>query len=215
MNEVVAFVRDSLAAGQSREAIREVLAEAGWKSDEIADALSRFSDSDFPVPVPRKKASGWARDAFLYLVTFAALYTTAVALGALLFGVVDHSLPDTLQDRNDYGSPNDGLRWSIASIVVTFPLYLALTRKHLLDYAKDAARRNSPVRNWLTYLTLYLMAMVEICSFISVIGNVLGGEIASRFILKAMVVIVIAGAIFLFYLWDIRGQDRDHGNGAK
>jgi len=202
-------VRDALAAGHSREEIHTALSQAGWPDDEIADGLSRFSEGDFPIPVPRKKAAGWARDAFLYLLTFAALYTSAVALGELLSGLVDHFLPDKVQDRYSYGDQNDGLRWCIASLLVTFPLYVGLTRKHFIEYARDASRRTSPVRNWLTYLTLYVMALVQICTLIALVGSVLGGELALRSILKIAIVLVISGAIFIFYLWEIRWKERD------
>src|SRR5438128_1542690 len=103
------------------------------------------------------KQGSAARETFLYLVTFAALYTAALSLGGLLFGVVDHFFPDPVQDRSSSGGQNDALRWSIASLVVALPLYLGMTRKHFREYASDSARLASKPRLWLTYITLTVL----------------------------------------------------------
>jgi hypothetical protein len=208
INELVDFVRQCLAAGYSRAQISDVLQQAGWAEDEVRTALSRFADLGFPIPVPRRTQAGSARDAFLYLVTFAALYTSSVAFGALLFGLVDHFFPDPIADRYAYGSGAEGLRWSIAALIVAFPIYIGLTRKHLRDYVLDPERRSSSVRRWITYLTLFVAASVVIGDMIDLVGNVLGGEIALRFLLKVVIVLGIAGGVFAFYLWEMRSADR-------
>lgn len=209
MNELIEFVRQALAAGHSRDQVSDVLRQAGWADDEVRLALSRFADVPFSIPVPRRQPSGSARDAFLYLVTFTALYTAAIATGALLFGIVDHFLPDPVIDRNEYGDQAEALRWNVAALVVAFPIYLGLTRKHLKDYAMDPERRGSGVRRWLTYLTLFVAAAVVVGDLIDLVGNVLGGELAARFLLKILVVFMIAGGVFVFYLWEIRSADRE------
>ncbi len=201
-------MREALAAGHSRDQIRDALQQAGWAEDEIRSGMSRFAEVPFPIPVPRRQPSGSARDAFLYLVTFTALYTASFAFGAILFGLVDHFFPDPVTDRYGYEADASGLRWSIASLMVAFPLYMALTRKHLKDYARDPERRMSGVRRWLTSLTMFVAASVVIGDLIDLIGSVLGGELAMRFLLKVLIVLAIAGSVFGFYLWEIRSADR-------
>ncbi|MFI5386331.1 MAG: DUF5671 domain-containing protein [Fimbriimonadales bacterium] len=210
MNELVLFVRDAISAGHPRAEIHTVLAQAGWPEDEIDDAFSRFADVPFPIAVPHRHQSGSAREAFLYLVTFVALYTFAIALGTLLCGLVDHFIPDAVADRYAYGNyENEGLRWSIASIIVSFPLYLILTRMHLVSYVRDPERRTSPVRRWLTYLTLFAAACVIIGTLIGLIGGLLGGEFASRGILKLLIVMLIAAAVMFYYLWEMRRGEKE------
>ena len=206
MNPLLDFVKESLAGGHSRDEIRTVLSQANWPLDEIDDALSRFSDVAFPIPVPTPRRSGSARDAFLYLVTFVALYTTGIALGALLFGIVDHFLPDPL-DQSGYQS--DGLRWNIATLIVAFPLYMGLTRMHLHSYVRDPERRTSAVRRWLTYLTLFVAADVVIGTLIALIGEVLGGNMAAPFLLKCLITLLLSGAVFSFYMWELRFGDKE------
>ena len=209
MNELIAFVREAISKGHQRSEIQAVLAQAGWPEDEIVDAISRFADVQFPIAVPHRRQSGSAREAFLYLVTFVALYTFAISIGALLFGLVDHYIPDLVADRYAYGDDNEGLRWNIAAIIVSFPLYLILTRMHLASYTRDPECRTSPVRRWLTYLTLFVAANVILGTLIGLIGGVLGGEFASRFILKLLIAMLIAGAILLYYLWEMRRGEKE------
>ena len=44
---------------------------------------------------------------------------------------------------------------------------------------------------------------------ITLVYNVLGGELAVRFLLKVLVAAVIAGSIFGSSLWDIRRGERE------
>lgn len=211
MNELTVFIRESLSAGHSRSEIHAVLEKAGWPDDEIADALSRFADVEFPIAVPRRKQSGSAREAFLYLVTFMALYIFTIAIGSLLFGMVDNLIPDRVADRYSYGDDqyqNEGFRWAVASIIVSFPLYLGLTRMHLLSYVRDPERRTSGVRRWLTYLTLFVAASVIIGTLIALIGNILGGELVSRIVLKLVVAMLISAAVMAYYLWEMRQGEK-------
>jgi hypothetical protein len=206
LTEVQVFVKEALTTGSPKPAIGEALSQAGWPSDEVRQALDSFADVEFAIPVPRRRPTGSAREAFLYLVTFTALYTSAFALGVLLFGVIDSNFPDaTIQYRS--GPDYEGLRWCIASLVVAFPMYLWLTRQHLCEYARDAARRTSAVRKWLTYLTMFVAACVLIGTLITVIADVLGGQLAIAFVLKTAVVLGISGATFGFYRWEIRSAD--------
>lgn len=205
MPELVAFIREALTKGQSREQIRQALLDAGWEADEVEDGLSRFAESDFPIPVPRPRHSGSPREAFLYLVTFIALYTSALSLGALQFGILDHFMPDPVENYYySYGDELAGMRWNIATLLVAYPLFALLTRTHLKSYKTDPERRASSVRRWLTYLTLVVAACVIIGTLIGLIGGLLGGVLALKVLLKILIAMLLSGAIFLFYLWEVR-----------
>lgn len=214
MTELDRFVREALSLGRSREEVRGVLGEAGWPADEVDDALSNFAEIAFPVPVPRRRTSGSAREAFLYLVTFLTLYTASISLGYLLSGFVDTALPDLVQDPYQYEVQyrNENIRWLMASLMVSFPAWLLLTRSHLITYSKDPARRASGVRRWLTYLTLFVAASVVLTTLIVLLAGALGGEHVLRTLLKSLIVIFISGGIFGFYLWDMQ---RGEGQGRR
>src|SRR5262245_63603500 len=90
-DELAAFVRESLLRGVPRAQVEGVLAQAGWRPEQVRRALGTYADVAFPVPVPRPRPYLSARDAFLYLVLFTALYITAFNLGALLFTFIERA----------------------------------------------------------------------------------------------------------------------------
>jgi hypothetical protein len=89
--DLTLFVRESLSRGQSRAQIEAVLAQAGWRPEQVRRALGSFADVAFPVPVPRPRPYLSARDAFLYLVLFTALYVSAFNLGSLAFQFIERA----------------------------------------------------------------------------------------------------------------------------
>jgi len=211
--ELTQFVRAALEKGAGREQIRAALMQSGWPTDEIDDALARYADVDFPVPVPVRRTSGSAGEAFLYLVTFFLLYTWAVSLGNLLAGLVDRLIPETNNEFNWYASGDDSMRWLVASIAVSFPAWYLLTSSHLRSYAHDPERRASPVRRWLTYLTLFVAATVLVVTLIVLVAGSLGGDYFLRTALKSAIVLALAGGVFFFYRWELRMGDKQQGGG--
>lgn len=65
------------------------------------------------------------------------------------------------------------------------------------------------MRRWLTYMTLFLAASFLIGDFITLVYNVLGGELTTRFVLKAVTVAVLAGTTFGYYLSELRIDEMD------
>lgn len=206
-SELNGFVRRALSRGESRAAIRAVLNKAGWRDDEIRAALSDFADVPFAVPVPRRRPYLSAREAFIYLVLFLCLYLSAVSFGSLLFDFINRAFPDALRpyENVDAGS----IRFAVASLVVTFPVYLWLSSLMASAIRRDPDKKASKIRKWLTYLTLFVAAGVIIGDLIALLFNLLGGELTPRFILKILTVLFIAGLIFGFYLWDLRKEETE------
>ncbi len=202
------WVKEALTEGASRDGIMEVLLEAGWRKDEIQNALDQFLDIPFTIPVPRRKPYLSAREAFMYLLLFLTLYISAVSVGTLLFQYANLWLPDPVQDRYQYEDAfRSTIRWATASLVIAFPLYLWISRMLTMAIANDPQKRGSKIRKWLTYITLFIAAAVIIVDLITLLFNFLGGELTLRFAIKVATVGAIAGAIFGYYLWDLRGEE--------
>lgn len=204
---LVHFVEEALRAGASRDAVRQALMDAGWSKEHVGKALAAYAETDFPIPVPRPRAPLSARDAFLYLVMFGMLYLSAYNLGVLLTQFVNLAFPDAVLDQ--YRRPMESIRWSVSSIVVAFPVFLFTAWQIGKDLAADATRRTSAVRKWLTYLTLALAASIVAADLIFLLNSLLAGELTTRFVLKALIVAGIAGAVFGYYLWLMRVDDRE------
>lgn len=201
-----AFVRDALAAGKSRDEVCKALISADWGQDQIDDALSAYAEVDFPVPVPRPRRYGSAREAFLYIVYFALLGVIAGYVGALAFAFIDVMFADDLASRNWRNSISN-LRWGIAALVVGYPIFLYLGARLAARRRADPERRSSRVRVWLTYITLIFAALILIGDLVSVVYHFLSGEIGARFLSKAGVVAAISGAILWNYGRDAERSD--------
>jgi Domain of unknown function (DUF5671) len=202
------FVRDALARGADREAIHKALTDAGWPAGEIDAALNAWIDTPFGVPAPRRRVQTSAREAFLYLVMFATLYVVAFNAGALLFAWIERLFPDAAA----YGDWQNGLRavrgWT-AGVLIAFPVYLWIARHIGQLLAREPEKRGSAVRRWLTYLTLFLAALVLIGNLVVVVSGLLSGELTVRFVLKALVVFLIAGTVFGHYFSGIRRDESE------
>jgi len=204
--ELLEFVSQALMSKVPRDEIERILAEAGWPRDRVKAALSSFADVEIPLPVPRPRAYGSARDAFLYLVIFVALCLSSYYLGSLFFNIIDIAFPDpAVTERSELLRP-DRIRWAIAMLVVSFPAYLILSVKINSEIAKDSEQRGSRVRKWLTYLTLFIAAMFVIGDLVGLVYQFLKGELTIRIGLQILTVAAIASVIFVYYLRSI-GRD--------
>lgn len=147
------------------------------------------------------------KDFFLNLLSMAALYMSAGSFIALIFQYVNIFFPDVLEYQN-YGDPLDAaysaIRFAISTLIVSFPVYLLSLRFMSKDYVVNPEKRNLRIRKWLIYFTLFVAAVIIMGDLIALINTFLGGELTVRFVLKVLTVLVVIGAIFWYYLWDLR-----------
>jgi len=208
-DELQSFVREALAHGTPRHAIKDTLLEAGWQEDQIDKALSCYAASEFPIPVPVPRPYLSAREAFIYLVLFTTLYLTTFNLGRLLFQFINIGWPDLTSTYDVVGNAREGIRFSIASIVVSFPIFLYLSVLIGRSIKRDPSKRASKIRKWLTYMTLFVAAAVIIGDLTALVYGFLNGDLSLRFALKVTTVAAIAGGIFGYYLWDLRQEEEE------
>ncbi len=206
--ELTSFVKEALAKGSSRKDIEKVLKAAGWESDEIKTSLDQYADVTFSIPVPRRKPYLNAREAFLYLVLFMTLYISAFSFGTLIFQFINRWLPDVLQGGYMDSSIADAIRLSTSSLVIAFPVFYYVSWILHKASERDPDKRSSKIRKWLTYITLFITAGVIIGDSITLVYNLLGGELTLRFTLKVLTIGAIAGTIFGYYLWDLRKEEK-------
>jgi hypothetical protein len=141
------------------------------------------------------------RDVFMYLLATITLYFVAFSVIDLLFGYINIAFPDAL---NPYYDAGGAIRWSLALLIIIFPVYFWTSRFLEKDIAKEPAKNDLKIRKWLLYLTLFLAALLIIGDLVALIFNFLQGEITVRFFSKVIAVLIVAGAIFWFYLYDLR-----------
>ncbi|MCT2533629.1 DUF5671 domain-containing protein [SAR92 clade bacterium H231] len=201
------FVKEALASGASRASIQEHLKQAGWANTQIKNALGEFSTVDFVVPIPKPTPQFMARDTFLYLTMFTMLYISAWNLGNLLFQFIHLGLPDANYTRNE-DTVRRAIRFSTSALIIAVPVFLFICAKIANHIKQEPALRASPVRQWLTYLTLGIVVCILVGDMITLLYTFLSGELSLRFVLKTLIVAAIAGGVFYYYLYLIR-QDNE------
>lgn len=196
MNEKLhAFLRHSREKGLDYATIRTLLLAVGWKERDIASAIA--SDG-LELPVPEPAGTRGARDAFLYLLTFAALYITVSSMIGLYFNYLDYLFPDPAMDWN-IDAVLGGVRYAIAAIFIGFPLFAVLTAILERAVLREPDSQVHPIRKWLTYLTVFLAAGVILGDVITLLFYFLDGAYTTRFVLKAVVLLVIAQVVLSYY----------------
>lgn len=141
------------------------------------------------------------RDVFLHLFAIVTLYWSAVSFITLCWQYINYFFPDAL--NYNYGFTSS-MRFALASLFIVFPLFILVSWVLNKIYTKESMVRESKIRKWLIYLTLFITALVIIGDLVFVINTFLNGEITARFILKALSIIVVVGVIFGYYLDDVR-----------
>jgi len=144
------------------------------------------------------------RDVFFHLLAMVTLYWSAVSFITLCWQYVNYFFPDALQYDYRYMGFAGPIRFAVSSLIIVFPVFVLVSWFLNKIYKKEAVVRESKIRKWLIYLTLFIAALVIIGDLVFVINIFLGGEITARFVLKALSVLLVAGVIFGYYLDDVR-----------
>ena len=120
------------------------------------------------------------------------------------YGTISSSgrFPDELS-LSTGSSLREDIAWQIAIIVVTFPVFVFI---HML-IQRELTRRPelyySPIRRWLTYIALVLSAITIVIDAALTIQAWILGHLTTRFILDTLVLFLIGGGIFAYYLLTI------------
>ena len=204
------FIQHARERGLDYAAIRALLVEAGWKEKQVGAA---FVGETLDLPVPQPTGGGSAKDTFFHLLAFTALYTWIISLIALLFTSINVTWPDPAWPEYLYSREyvNSGIRWALAAIVVAYPVFLLLWRSLLRGFQREPERRNSRVHRWLTYLSLFTAAVTILTDLITLVYYAFEGELTMRFLLKVLVLFVVAGATFVYLAMTLRG-DREEAS---
>jgi hypothetical protein len=204
--ELKHFVQSALCQGVPRDRIEHSLVEAGWPRPDVTRALGDWVDAGLPLPVPRPRPGVSAWDAWFYLLLFTALYISAWNLGYLLFQFIEQAFPDPL-DSHTIEALQSQVRWAVSWLVICAPLFLWLNLRLARRLAEQPSRRASRVRHWLTALTLFIASGSLLGDLVTLVYNLLDGDLTLRFLLKVAVVALLAGVSFLYYLQDLRRSE--------
>lgn len=142
-----------------------------------------------------------AKYSFYYLLSLVALIFTAISVGMIAFGIINQTVADALTLRNGV---SDELKFAISAIFIAAPIFFGM--QYLINKGLRGGEldKDSGVRRWLTYFILFVSSVTMLGVFIGVLNNFLAGEFTISFILKAISMLIISGAVFSFYFYDIK-----------
>ena len=144
------------------------------------------------------------KDFFLWVGAMVALYVSVFSFVTLLFEYINRAYPDPLS--YNYVDPYSGsIRFAIASLLVLFPVFLVIMRFIRGDIAQIPEKRDLWVRRWALFVTVFVAGATVIIDLITLINYFLGGDLTTPFILKVLVVLLVAGGAFLHFVADVRG----------
>jgi hypothetical protein len=146
-----------------------------------------------------------AKHFVLQLGSLITLYLSLGFLIALVFSTITIFYPDAAAGSWEAESASQSVRLSIAMLVVFFPTYLYLTRKVNLQRRESGSDAYTGLTKWLVYLSLLVGGGVLLGDMVAILLAFLNGELTSRFILKALFLLVLVGSAFYYYLKDARG----------
>lgn len=220
---LIRFVDHARTRGLDHQTIRHMLVSVGWRERDIAEVFCQ-RELDLPVPQPpaarpikttgiRRKGSVWsrrARDGFLNLFAFGALYTWATSLIVLLFLCIDLTFPDPAwrmsHTRLEMALSN--IRADLAILMVAFPVFLVSWHYLLHETRRDPERAGSGVRRWLGYLSLFVGVVTLSADTMTLLYFLLEGQLTVGFALKSATVFLIAGSLVAYLALTLRSESK-------
>jgi len=141
-----------------------------------------------------------AKDFFINLGAIISLGMIVINLINLLFTTIDKVYPPT---TNFYYNESY-ISWPVASLIIFFPVYVLLMWLLEKSYITEPEKRNLGVRKWLTYATLFLAGLTIAIDLVTLLYCFIDGqELTAGFLLKVLIVLVVAVSVFFYYISDI------------
>ena len=136
----------------------------------------------------------------MYLLVVVVLAMSAANVGTLLFQYINLYVPDLTLPACTGTWCQDTIRWSLASIIVVFSVFLWAWRFLQRDVVANPVKADARIRRWLLYLMLFVAGGFIIGDFVSLIYGWLRGDLTIQFALKVLVVFYISGTVFYYFL---------------
>lgn len=144
------------------------------------------------------------KDFFVHLGAIITLYISTVSLLSLAFKIINVAFPPVGSITNGF-SYSQSISWPVATLIIVFPIFLLLSWLLQKDYVLMPEKRGLGIRRWLVYITLFLAGIAMATDLVIVLYTFLDGEnVTAGFLLKALAVLIVAGAIFYHYISDLR-----------
>ncbi|MGC8775817.1 MAG: DUF5671 domain-containing protein [Minisyncoccia bacterium] len=152
------------------------------------------------------------RDLFLHFFVIITLYWSTISFITLIWQYINYFFPDVLNNYSNYYAFPKEVKFALSSLIIIFPLFMILSFYLNKIYNNEPEVKDSKIRKWLVYFTLFVAGIIMTGDLVSIVNNFLNGEITTRFILKALTIFLVSGIIFWYYLNDIRNKISSKNN---
>ncbi|MEN9582314.1 MAG: hypothetical protein RL641_268 [Candidatus Parcubacteria bacterium] len=144
---------------------------------------------------------------FLSLGVLVSLITSITAFLNLVFETLNFKFPDVLNGTYDYGYNSytfDQARVFIAILIIFLPIFMVLMRYWKKTVKTDLSRIDEVVKKWMLYLIIFLAVLVAAIDLVTLVKYFVGGEITTRFIVKALVTLLVAKWVGYYYYFELK-----------
>lgn len=148
---------------------------------------------------------------FLHLLMVVTLYVSVYNFTYLLFEVVDFVLPDVIRSYVNHSM----IKWSIASLVVSFPLFLYFSNTIRKSLKVEPNQHNARSRRWLLGFTLFLAGFVFIGNLTWLVYQFLEGALTMAILTKSFIVFAVTAVVFTHYRGALRSESVSLGVGVR
>ena len=143
-----------------------------------------------------------AKITFFYLLSLFGLAFAAISSGMILFQIINKLIPDAINYSGRFSA--EALSFAISAVIVATPVYYWMTSLIQKSLKSGELDKESQLRKWMTYIIIFVSAVVIIVSLITIINNYLNGDLTSKTALKVLTTIVISGIVLSYYLYNIK-----------
>lgn len=153
---------------------------------------------------------------FLCLGILIALITSVTSFLNLVFETLNKRFPDVLNASYQYGYSTyeyEGIRMALATLIIFFPVFIVVSyfwRK----YAKGVIGHvDEIIKKWVIYIILFLSTITIMVDLVTLIKYFISGEITTRFILKVLITLIVAGLVGLYYIFLLKEKNSSSKTG--
>lgn len=154
---------------------------------------------------PTQKSKVNVKDFFLNLGAIISLYTVVISLINLLFTAINSAYPQIVNGYSYYSSSS--IAWPVSTLIIFFPILILLMWMLEKEYKIEPDLQNKGIHKWLTYITLFISGLAIAGDLITVLYYFIDGqELTTGFLLKVVVLLVVVGGIFGYYISDLMNK---------
>lgn len=151
---------------------------------------------------------------FLCLGLLITLITSVVSFLNLVFETLNKRFPDVLNASYQYGYSTyeyEGIRMALATLIIFFPVFLVVSYFWKKFLRGTVGLIDEIIKKWVIYIILFLSAIVTMVDLVVLVRYFVSGEITTRFILKALVALIVAMFVGVNYILELKNKQRVWG----